>query len=226
MKPQDLEWPFSEGKQHVLLQDRILHIPFETTETLSFSFPGWDHASIFGNQNPIKIEYCSGNGTWIAAKALQQPDVNWVAVEKKFSRIRRIWSKIKNHALSNLLGIHGEAFQVSVLYFPTETVSEFFINFPDPWPKRKHAQHRLVQPSFLQEVNRILIPGGTITLVTDDTQYSNLAIKAFLAAPGFESLHENPYYVTDVPDYGSSFFEELWRLKGRTIRYHQFFKKT
>lgn len=220
MRPQDLKWPFSEGQREVLLRDSILHIPVDATKQ------NLDIASLFTERNPIKVEYCSGNGAWIAAKAIQEPNVNWLAVEIKFSRIRRIWAKIKNHQLTNLLGVHAEALHVSRLYFPDEMVSEFFINFPDPWPKRRHAQHRLIQLEFLKEIKRILIPEGTITFVTDDVQYSNWTIETFLASEEFESVYPFPYYVTDRTDYGASYFEELWRLKGRAIRYHQFAKKS
>ena len=64
-------------------------------------------------------------------------------------------------------------------FFPSNSVEEVFINFPDPWPKKKHAKYGLVKPEFLDELHRILKRGGTVALVTDDPAYSKETIDTF-----------------------------------------------
>ena len=226
MKPEDLKMPFKWDQRCVLIKDRIWYVPdyFERYE--EFIFPGWNSSEIFGNDLPVRVEYCSGNGTWIATKASTDNASNWVAIEKKFVRVRKIGSKIHNMQLQNLMPICGEAYNVTSRYFPSASIEEVFINFPDPWPKKRHAKHRLIQPRFLDEVCRILKSEGTITLVTDDVNYSELAIQEFGQHQGFESCHPAPFYVTELTNYGTSYFDELWREKGRIIRYHTFRKKS
>ncbi len=222
MKPEDLKSPFPWAARTVMIQDRVWYVPDYYDQYEKFIFPGWEDPLLFGNSRPVKIEYCSGNGAWIEAKAAENPQVNWVAVEKRFVRARKIWSKVKNLKLDNLIVVCGEAATMTRHYIPAETVSEVFINFPDPWPKVRHAKHRLIQPAFIQEMWRILKPGQLWTFVTDDPEYSLLFLEEMSSFSGFTSVYPAPHYITDYPDYGTSYFDQLWREKGKTIRYHQF----
>lgn len=225
MKPADLKFPFrSWGQGHVCIQDKVWYVP-ECESTIPFTFLGWNQPELFGNDNPIHLEYCSGNGAWIANRAEQNPHINWVALEMKFCRVRKIWSKIKNFNLSNLVVICGEGLHTTKNYFPSHGIDQVFINFPDPWPKRRHAKNRIIQPHFTSELQRILRPGGRVTFVTDDADYSTWTIKTFQNSPGFASVYPEPFYVHESADYGTSYFEDLWRSKGKMIYYHQFYTK-
>lgn len=224
MKPADLKAPFSWGNRQVLIEDRIFYVPTRCETYDEFKFPGWTSQELFGNDNPIQIEYCSGNGTWIADKAAANPQINWVAVEKKFMRVRKIWSKTKNLQMPNLITVCGEAYGATWRYMPPDSFEGAFINFPDPWPKKRHAKNRLIQPRFVAEIWRVLKPSRVFTLVTDDAEYSERMIEEMQKHSGFVSIHPDPYYVPEFPGYGTSFFEQLWREKGRVIRYHQFRK--
>jgi tRNA (guanine-N7-)-methyltransferase len=224
MKPSELKSPFDWANRHVLIHDRIWYVPKLCKQADEYTFPGWHHEQTFTTNQPICVEYCSGNGTWIAAKAREHTHQNWVAVELKFERVRKIWSKIKNEDLSNLLAVCGEGYEITKRYFINESVESVFINFPDPWPKTKHAKHRIVQPRFVKEIHRILKPGGVLTMVTDDEAYSKIMIAELLAAENFESIYPDPYFVHDHPGYGQSYFGDLWREKGKNIHYHAFRK--
>lgn len=225
MKPEDLKIPFSWNNPSVLIKDRVFYVPEKAENIPSFTFTGWSHADYFGNDKPVCLEYCSGNGAWIAAKALETPFINWVALERKFSRVRKIWSKVKNLSLDNLIAICGEGQNVTKNYLPNESIDHVYVNFPDPWPKRRHAKNRLIQLEFIHEVCRILKKGGFLTFVTDDISYSEWMLKIMAPYLGFESVFPSPYYVNELSNYGTSYFEELWREKGKMIRYHQFKKK-
>ncbi|KAF3362024.1 tRNA (guanine-N(7)-)-methyltransferase [Chlamydiales bacterium STE3] len=225
MKPEDLKRPFKWDARCPLLKDGVFYVPERFSDYVSFSFPDWQDATLFGNNHPVKIEYCSGNGAWIADCSLKDPSCNWVAIEKRFDRVRKIWSKRKNLKLNNLLAVSGLGYTVTKHYFKDSSVDEIFINFPDPWPKTRHAKHRIVQPLFIQEMWRILKKNGKVTIVTDDEDYSQIIIEEMRGFDGFSSQFSAPYYKTDLPGYGTSYFEELWRSKGKLIRYHQFLKK-
>lgn len=225
MKAEDLKSPFRWEQRCVLIQDRIFYVPEYYDRYEEFRFPGWEDPILFGNKNPVNIEYCSGNGAWIASKAVEQPNVNWVAVEKRFFRARKIWAKIKKLNLANLIVVCGEAAAVTRYYFPSESINEVFINFPDPWPKLRHAKHRLIQPAFIQEVWRILKKNKQWTFVTDDPDYSELLLEEMRGVNEFKPCYPAPFYVTDYPGYGTSYFDQLWREKGKIIRYHQFIKQ-
>ncbi len=220
MKPKDLKSPFSWKERRVAIQDRVLFVPEYFSDYVSFSFPGFASPEVFGNNNPVRVEYCSGNGSWILDKAENERDSNFVAIEMKFERVRKIYAKMKNRGIQNLFIVCGEALLTTRNYFSKESVQEIFINFPDPWPKKRHAKHRLIRPEFIAEMHRILQKGGQTTVVTDDPVYSDEFIPYFF--PLFTPLYEEPFYKVNVEEYGSSYFHELWVGKGKEIRYHVF----
>lgn len=224
MKSFHLKVPFTWKAPKVAIAEGVFYVPDRCGSYEEFTFPGWNDPALFGNDLPLKIEYCSGNGAWLVEKALAHPEINWVAVEKKFKRVKKIGSKVKKLNLKNLSVVCGEAYLSTTHYFSDETFESAYINFPDPWPKTRHAKNRLIQPKFIDEVWRILKPAGVFTLVTDDPEYSSQMLKEMTAHSGFRPLFPDPFFVTEMPGYGSSYFDQLWREKGKTIRYHQFEK--
>lgn len=225
MRPSDYKAPEKRG--HNVIGDRVVHLPNADNVDGSeeaFTFPEWSHPDLFGNDNPVRVEYCSGNGAWIAERAQAHPDINWVAIEIKFGRTRKIWSKIKNLKLANLIVINGEGELATVHHLPKGSVDAIYINFPDPWPKRHHAKYRIIKPSFVEAMSKLLKEKGTITLVTDDPGFSDWTLKIFKGSTSFSSALPAPYYSTEWENYGNSYFKELWCGQGLSIRYHHFNK--
>ncbi|MDR3624805.1 MAG: tRNA (guanosine(46)-N7)-methyltransferase TrmB [Chlamydiales bacterium] len=210
-----LRWPFTWQERQVALVDRVLFVPKHCEGLERFQLPTWQ--TLFGNSLPVRLEYCSGTGDWIIEKAKQDPLSNWVAVELRFDRLKKIWTKMRRENLPNLLLFCSEAFTVTHHFLADETIEEVFINFPDPWPKRRHAKHRLIQKRFLDEMVRTLKKSGKITLVTDDFSYVGEAIKEFTSHKGFKPLFLDPFYSVTEKSYGTSYFDALWRSKGKTI---------
>lgn len=215
MQLKKLRFPYRWEERRPELVDRVLFVPDYYHRHREWVFPGFE--AIFGNNNPVVIEYCAGNGTWIAEKAKNSP-YNWIAVEWRFDRVQKIWSKMKNYNLSNLMVVCGEAQTFTREYLPKHTVSQAYINFPDPWPKEKHAKNRLFQKPFIDELARTVF--GNVTVVTDDPTFADQISLEMLKSwnPSFP----DPFYITEWPNYGTSFFDTLWRDKGKTIRYFQF----
>ncbi|MBP9842063.1 MAG: tRNA (guanosine(46)-N7)-methyltransferase TrmB [Simkaniaceae bacterium] len=200
MKPKDLKFPHSWEERRPCLMEGILFVPKH------FEHEMWTGPSFTGN-----IEFCSGNGEWIISKASQHPEVQWIAVEMDFHRARKIYSKRMNLGLNNLLVVCGMAQPFVQYYLQEGSIDRIYINFPDPWPKARHAKHRIVQAPFTAEMKRILKKEGTATLVTDDPTYHE------------QMKEEMGRYFIQKPwegeDYGTSWFERLWREKGREIHY-------
>ncbi|MGE0198013.1 MAG: tRNA (guanosine(46)-N7)-methyltransferase TrmB [Simkaniaceae bacterium] len=208
MKPKDLPYPFTWEKRRPFFKEGIFYVPDY--------YEGHDPTllpplkTFFGNEHPVHIEYCSGNGEWVIAQAQKCPDWNWIAVEKKFERVRKIYAKGENLGLSNLLVISGDALIFSREYLPEASIAAAYVNFPDPWPKERHAKHRLIQKPFTNELFRTIKRGGTVTLVTDNVPY--------LEQMQREMEEWKPKKIT-FDSYGSSYFERLWLSKGLKIHY-------
>ena len=222
MRPKNLKFPFSWDSRAPLFLDGVLYVPqcYEQHDL-------WpkeklkDQLSLFDS---VAIEYCSGNGTWIAEKAIQQPLVLWIAVEKRFDRIQKIWAKKHNLALSNLLVVCGEALVFTKHYLQSNVIDQIFINFPDPWPKARHAKKRVVQGEFVQEITRVSKKGGEAVFVTDDEPYSIQMTAEMLKKREWTSFFSSPFYETEWPEYGTSFFDSLWKEQGKEVRYMKYKK--
>lgn len=223
MKEKKLRYPFSWQERRPLLTDQVLFVPEYYQGHQEFTMPSWQE--IFKNDNPILIEYCSGNGAWIIDKAEKEREKNFIAVEKRFERVQKIHSKMKKRGLSNMLIVAGEALITSSFYFKDESFDQVCVHFPDPWPKEKHAKNRLFQKPFVDEIRRLTKKGAVVRAVTDDVHYSEQIIEKMQEEEGFISSFPHPHYINEWKDYGTSYFEELWRSKGRSIRYMEFQRK-
>ncbi|MCI0382342.1 MAG: tRNA (guanosine(46)-N7)-methyltransferase TrmB [Chlamydiae bacterium] len=218
MKPKDLKYPFPWEDRKPLLLNQIFFIP--------------DHYALHGeqkidlpsfNQNTkIMIEYCSGNGSWVTQKALENPESSWIAVERQFERVQKIYAKVHNLGLKNLLVVCGEAKIFTHFYLSGDLIDEAYINFPDPWPKSKHAKHRLMQLEFIEELSRIIKPKGMLMVVTDDANYVEEILEKMGKNENWACRYEYPHFRTSQENYGSSYFDTLWRSKGKTIHYLKF----
>jgi tRNA (guanine-N7-)-methyltransferase len=221
-KSSDLRIPFTWDERRSVVLDRFLYIPGHFDGHGNWECIPWNDARLFGNERPVTVEYCSGNGQWICERAKQYPNINWVAVEKRFDRARKIWARLHREALPNLFVVCGDALVYTRHYVPHHSVSQFFVNFPDPWPKLRHAKHRLIRPEFLRDVEKIAIPQANAIFTTDDPPCAAEMLAALAACPAWRSVFPAPHYKTEWPDYGISFFSNLWTAKGRVIHYIQF----
>lgn len=217
MRPKDLHFKHTLLQEKVpFFQQNILFAPNilkEQTDLLQ------DYWSWILSRKKISIEFCSGNGEWIVQKAKDDPEGTWIAVEKNFSRVRKIWSKTKNHDLQNLLIVYGCGQVFAKSYLPIEKVATVYINFPDPWPKKRHKKHRIMNIEFLQSLERLLITSGTMFFITDSFSYLETVVKLFTQSPSkWKALLPDPFYSTSYyPEYGTSWFGELWKNKGKDI---------
>ena len=206
----DLTIPFRwEERRHIFLE-KFLYVPKKYDSKLHGSAVDW--ACLFGNDLPIAMEFCSGNGQWILEKAKQHREYNWVAVEMQFCRARQIWRKLQNENLSNVYVVCCEGLEFLNYYVSPKSISQSFVNFPDPWPKRSHAKHRIIQRPFVTRLKEVLDPNGLVTLTTDSFAYRDQMLEEFAQWP---STFQPPFFCTN--GYGKSFFADLWRGKGREI---------
>jgi tRNA (guanine-N7-)-methyltransferase len=208
-----------------MIHDHVLYVPEYYDRHQEYFFPSWASLEVFGREAPVEVEYCTGNGAWIVGKALAHPERNWVAVELQFERVRKIWSKIHNFNLKNLFIVCGEGLTFTRYYAPPQGFAAAYVNFPDPWPKEKHAKNRLLKEPFLTEMARACSPGALATIVTDHAEYTDRITQAMLANSLWAPCFPSPYYVTDYEGYGTSYFDALWRNQGISVRYMQYLNK-
>lgn len=122
---------------------------------------------VFGNNNPIHIEVGMGKGKFITTLAQQNPDINYIGIEKYSSVLIRAIEKIKELEIDNLCFIRMDADTITDV-FDEEEVDKIYLNFSDPWPKDRHAKRRLTSRQYLQKYNKILRKDSVIEFKTDN----------------------------------------------------------
>ena len=122
---------------------------------------------VFGNDNPIYIEVGMGKGQFITTLAEQNPDINYVGIEKYSSVLLRAVQKMQEDELPN---VHFLCIDAATLpdIFDRNEVDRIYLNFSDPWPKDRHARRRLTSSEFLARYDLFLAPDGRIEFKTDN----------------------------------------------------------
>ena len=103
---------------------------------------------VFKNNNPIHLEIGMGKGNFIIDMAKNNPDINFIGVEKYSSITLRALRKLKDINLPNLKIINIDALELSKIF--KKEISTICLNFSDPWPKKRHHKRRLTSEIFLR----------------------------------------------------------------------------
>ena len=122
---------------------------------------------VFGNDNPIRIEIGMGKGKFITELALQNPDINYIGIEKYSSVLIRAIEKRKDIELTNLIYIRMDAVEICDAFEKGE-VDRIYLNFSDPWPKDRHAKRRLTSRQFFARYDKMLKKEGRVEFKTDN----------------------------------------------------------
>ncbi|MDW8420039.1 MAG: tRNA (guanosine(46)-N7)-methyltransferase TrmB, partial [Chitinophagales bacterium] len=122
---------------------------------------------VFQNNNPLVLELACGKGDYTIALATLYPNVNFVGVDIKGARIYTGARYALENSLRNAAFARFRIENILHFFSPRE-VNEIWITFPDPFPRKSDAKHRLTAPGFLARYREILSPGGIIHLKTDD----------------------------------------------------------
>lgn len=121
----------------------------------------------FGNGHPVRIEIGMGKGKFITTLAQQNPDINYVGIEKYSSVLIRAIEKCKELDVPNLRFIRMDAEYICDVFEKGE-VDRIYLNFSDPWPKARHAKRRLTSREFLARYEKILVDRGEVEFKTDN----------------------------------------------------------
>lgn len=121
---------------------------------------------VFGNNKPIHIEVGTGRGKFITDMAKINNDINYIALEIKEEVLLRAVEKADKLGLDNILFIWGSV-ELFDMYFEDDELDRIYINFCDPWPKKRNAKRRLTHTNFL-ELYRKKLKFGEIHFKTDN----------------------------------------------------------
>ena len=129
-------------------------------------FKGKDNSEVFKNNNPIHLEIGMGKGNFIIDKAIKNPNINFIGVERYESVLCRALEKLEDKQLPNVKIICIDAIELDEVF--DKEISTIYLNFSDPWPKKRHAKRRLTSHVFLPVYDLIFKDEKTIVQKTDN----------------------------------------------------------
>ena len=167
----------------------------------------------FQNNNPIHIEIGMGKGKFIMELAKQNPDINYIGIEKYSSVLVRALEKRQELETDNLVFIRMDAENI-VDVFEMGEVDQIYLNFSDPWPKDRHAKRRLTSTQFLARYNQFLKPEGKVIFKTDNRPLFDFSLEqveeaGWILENHTFDLHNSPYVEGNImTEYETKFVAE------------------
>ena len=175
---------------------------------------------LFNNDNPIYIEIGMGKGKFILENALKYPNINYIGIEKFDSVMAKAIKKIPND-LNNLKLIRMNALDIDKVF--SKEIDLIYLNFSDPWPKKRWSDRRLTSKIFLDKYDSLFKNVKRIEMKTDNEE---------LFIYSLETLSEKGYTLNDISfnyhnthsDIIMSEYEEKFSKEGKNV-YHLFAQK-
>ena len=163
---------------------------------------------------PLEIDLGSGDGDFLVEMAAKFPERNFLGVERLIGRIDKTAKRITQRGLANACVLRLESTYTLEWLLPEHSATRLHLLCPDPWPKKKHEDRRLVnKPQFLNALQRVLLPDGEFLLKTDDTPYFENALESLGHRQDFQKLD----WPEDAFFYARTGFEDQWLKLGKSI---------
>lgn len=168
----------------------------------------------FINKKPIYMEIGTGKGDFILGMAKENPDINFLGVEINATALAFCAKKIVENNLNNVKLINLDV-KYLLEHLPRHHFEGIFLNFSDPWPKKRHAKRRLTYPEMLKGYASILVDNGRIIQKTDNDDLFVYSLESFKETNWEIISVDNDYQKAefDVP----TEYEMKFRSKGKNI---------
>jgi tRNA (guanine-N7-)-methyltransferase len=156
-----------------------------------------DLRNLFGREAPRVLDIGFGDGEAIVTSAANYGALDYLGIEVHEPGIGHLLLLLEKAGLSNVRVIARDASDAIPELLGEATFAAVNLFFPDPWPKKRHHKRRLLQPPFVDEVARVLVPGGLLHVATDWENYAThtrelLAHDARFTPVAAESLSGDP----------------------------------
>jgi tRNA (guanine-N7-)-methyltransferase len=178
----------------------------------------WDSAVLFGRIAPLEVEVGSGKGLFLRTEAPARPNTDFLGIEiaRKYAQFAA--AGLAKRAIANARVVAADALRIFSELLPNDCLAAVHVYFPDPWWKKRHKKRRVMRDSFVRDVERTLVPTGTLHFWTDVEEYFQeslgiLAASTRLSGPFSvpEMLAEN-----DLGGYRTH-FERRMKLHGEPV---------
>ena len=180
----------------------------------------WEAA--FGALLPLRIEIGVGNSDFLIEASLREPQFNYLGFEYSRKRVAKFLRRVEARGLRNIRMVRTDAAAALGFLVGPGSADRVYIHFPDPWPKHRHAKHRLVQPALARVLRDLLRPGGGLSLRTDDPVYAGQMLAVLEGVEGLENTAGQGRFAGAPRDAIPTSYELKYRHEGRAIFYLEF----
>lgn len=167
---------------------------------------------LFNNDNNIEIEIGTGKGKFIIEKALQNPNINFIGIEKYDSPLVGAVKKLEELDINNLRLICYDALTIDNVF--DREISKIYLNFSDPWPKKRHTKRRLTSNRFLEKYDLIFKDTKRIEIKTDNDDLFNYSCES-LTKYGYKIIKKDTNHISDI----TTEYEDKFMNIGKNINY-------
>jgi tRNA (guanine-N7-)-methyltransferase len=186
----------------------------------------WDSRGLFGRDAPLEVEVGSGKGMFLVGAAATHSDRNFLGIEKALTYARYAAARLAKRGLKNAVVVHGDALRVFKELLAEHSLAAVHVYFPDPWWKKRHKKRRVLNASFLRDVERTLMVYGRLHFWTDVEEYFLTTLDVIRETTGLTG----PFEVAERPpehdlDYRTH-FERRTRLHGEPVYRAEFEKRS
>ncbi|GAH04932.1 unnamed protein product [marine sediment metagenome] len=145
-----------------------------------------DLKDIFSTPQPLEVDIGCGKGRFLLARAAAYPHINFLGVDRMLRRIRKLDRKLVRGGYENARLLRADAYYATTYLLPPAAVRAYYIFFPDPWPKKRHHDHRLFNALYLDALYRTLEEQGIVHVATDHLPYFEQIHKVLTADARFK----------------------------------------
>lgn len=174
-------------------------------------------SSVFNNKNKINLEIGMGKGSFLIELARRNPNINYIGVEKYPSVLLNALEVIEKEGLTNIKIICMDAYKINEVFY--KEIHKLYLNFSDPWPKKRHEKRRLTSSVFLTKYNTIFKGFKLIEQKTDNDDFFNYSLESYKLNHYHVLKKSTNYFATVRTEYESKFIN-----KGKNINFVKVFK--
>jgi tRNA (guanine-N7-)-methyltransferase len=176
---------------------------------------------IFPAVTALHLEIGFGDGRYTARRALDLPAEQFVGIEISGVSVRRALRRMQQLEITNVALLKGNAQVILQQSFAAASLQSITVNFPDPWPKGRHEDNRLLKRSFFELAASRLVPGGSILLATDHPGYLEFARSEALQSELFTLEEAEPPAAVFETKYALK-----WKQQGKPLYYQPFMRNS
>lgn len=170
----------------------------------------------------IWLEIGFGSGEHLAYQAVAHPDIGMIGAEVFINGIAGLLARIDQGGIDNIR-IHPDDARPLIDQLKARSLDKVFVLFPDPWPKRRHEERRLLCPATLDKLARLMRPGAELRFASDDPVMIAWGLRQLCAHPAFEWLAKRPEdWRLRTTDWPATRYEAKAISQGRRPCYFRF----